>query len=149
MGVLGDSTWSLWMDLGRGFFCLAAGARGLSTVSMSSMSFSCLRRRYSCRMNSLRARSSSFLWRSSSVFRLRDRSVRLRSAPAGRSPSGARAGRGRGHHISAPWGRQFRSLKSAQVYHQPVCVCTRAHACVKSVKFLWFLENLTLKWPQT
>lgn len=77
IGVLGDSIWSLWIDFGRCFFCFATWGRGLITVSMSSISFSCFRLMYSCLMNSLRARSSSFFWRSSSVFRLRNQRAEL------------------------------------------------------------------------
>lgn len=70
-GVFGESMLSRWMDLGRPRLCLAPPAgRGLMTVSMSSISFSCFRLRYSCLMNSLLALSSSFLRRSSSAFSL-------------------------------------------------------------------------------
>jgi hypothetical protein len=72
IGVLGDSIWSLWIDFGRCFFGFATWGRGRITVSMSSMSFSCFRLIYSCLINSLRALSSSFFWRSSSVLRLRN-----------------------------------------------------------------------------
>lgn len=112
VGVLGESAWSLWMDLGRCFFGFAACGRGLSTASMSCMSFSCLRRRCSCRMNSLRARSSSFLCRSSSVFRLRSREVRSGSAPHRKQTLDARAhGRGGAYCISAPWGKRLNTLE--------------------------------------
>ncbi len=69
-GVLGDSITSLWMDLGRGFLCLAPAGRGLISVSMSFISFSCFLLRYSCLINSRRALSSSFFMRSSSAFSL-------------------------------------------------------------------------------
>ncbi len=69
-GVLGDSITSLWMDLGRGFLCLAPAGRGLTSVSMSFISFSCFLLRYSCLINSRRALSSSFFMRSSSTFSL-------------------------------------------------------------------------------
>lgn len=70
-GVLGESRLSRWMDLGRPRLCLAPlEARGLMTVSMSSINFSCFLLRYSCLMNSRLALSSSFLIRSSSAFSL-------------------------------------------------------------------------------
>lgn len=70
-GVLGESMLSRWMDLGRPRLCLAPPpGRGLMTLSMSSISFSCFLLRYSCLMKSFLALSSSFLIRSSSAFSL-------------------------------------------------------------------------------
>lgn len=67
-GGFGDSMMSLCIDLGRGFFCLTPGGRGLMTMSMSSISFSCFFLIYSFLINSRLAFSSSFFTRSSSAF---------------------------------------------------------------------------------
>lgn len=78
-GVFGESILSRWMDLGRLRLCFAAAAdRGLMTLSMSSISFSCFLLRYSCLMNSFLALSSSFRRRSSSAFSLKRQWGRIR-----------------------------------------------------------------------
>lgn len=79
-GVFGESILSRWMDLGRLRLCFAAAAdRGLMTLSMSSISFSCFLLRYSCLMNSFLALSSSFRRRSSSAFSLKRQQGRIRN----------------------------------------------------------------------